>query len=201
MASAPEQIELVTNIIEEYNGASPADVEDGKAWYVKAHSQVRQLAEKYQITVNQAALVVAALSPQLAWPLNIKYADEFLERGECGHFLSCQVKAMECLSGSRQVLSENGKNALKTHNFAQLLENPYADLVCVDGHAASVALGRKVNKADSDRLTRNAKNFYNVVEGAYREAADMLGLEPSTLQAITWLVYRARTGIESLYGR
>ncbi len=201
MLPLPDQIELVTNIIDEYGFASEADISEGSQWYVNANYEVESLAIKYDITNRQAALVVAALSPQLAWALNIAYADDFLKLGQCGHFLSCQVRAMQCLSGSRIELSTNGKNALKTHYFAKLLEDPYADLVVIDGHAASIALGHKVTKADSNRLTTNARGFYDLCESSYREAADMLELKPSTLQAITWLSYRHRTGVEDHWGR
>jgi len=201
MLPLPEQIDLVTNILEEYNQATPLDLEEGRDWYYEASHKVEDLATKYKITHTQAALVVAALSPQLAWPLNIAYANDFLNLGHCGHFLSCQVKAMECLSGSRTALSTDGKNALKTHNFAQLLANPSADLIVIDSHAASICLGHKITKPDSDRLTKNTRGFYNLCESAYREAAAIANERSSALQAITWLSYRRRTGLEDIYGR
>lgn len=201
MLPLPNQIDLVTNILDEYNQAIPSDILEGRSWYSNASFEVRQLGIKYGITHKQAALIVSALSPQLAWSLNIAYANDFLRLGKCGHFLSCQIKAMECLSGSRTELSTNGKNALKTHNFAQLLYNSSLDLIIIDGHAASIALGYKVTKQESDRLTTNSRGFYNLCEDAYREAATIVDEIPSSLQAITWLAYRRRTGIEDHYGR
>ncbi len=45
------------------------------------------------------------------------------------------------------------------------------------------------------------KDFAQLLESAYREAAGVLGLKSSTLQAITWLSYRRRTGLEDHWGR
>ena len=61
-----------------YEQATPREWIDGCLWYERAHTEVKKVARKHGITMEQATHVVSALSPGRPWTDNIKSADSLI---------------------------------------------------------------------------------------------------------------------------
>jgi hypothetical protein len=64
--------------------------------------------------------------------------------------------------------------------------------VTVDRHAVAIVAGRPLTDREGKVLERIGP--YTYVAGAYRAAARRLGVAPTELQAVTWLVWRRLKG-------
>lgn len=62
----------------EYRRATPEQIEDGAAWYPTAHQIARDQAQEYEVTIEVAAGVIAALSPNMGWGQNVMLAERML---------------------------------------------------------------------------------------------------------------------------
>lgn len=122
-------------------------------------------------------------------------------------------KAQRILNGEHHS-SVLGDGSPKTSNFAHLIEHGGDDgsghtAVCVDRHALSVGLGRRITDQDfgdaelskpplaADKKAGHTENHrYRVVADAYRHAANELSgqhgihIAPHQVQAVTWVVQR-----------
>jgi hypothetical protein len=70
----------------------------------------------------------------------------------------------------------------------------HASHVTVDRHAVAIVYGRALSDREIKILERCGAYAY--IAASYRAAARSLGLEPSTLQAITWLAWRRLKGLD-----
>lgn len=162
-----------------------ADVSAGIDWYPEAYAIACDLGERYGCTSEQAAGIIAALSPQQAWAQSVRSAERFLATGERVHTESNMSKCRRILAGEdiATVL-----NAPKTTNFWLGIISLGQDGVCIDRHAIDIALG--VRHTEASRPTIGAK-LYRAAEQAYRDAADILSgmgalISPAELQSVTW---------------
>lgn len=162
-----------------------ADVSDGINWYADAHAIAEDYAERFSISVDQAAGIIAALSPMNSWAKNVKDAERFLATGARVHTDSNMRKCERILAGEDvwTVL-----NADKTRNFWLGIVSQGAEGVCIDRHAIDIALGVRHTEKSRPAL---GKRLYRAAADAYRAAADMLNAEgavvsPAELQAVTW---------------
>jgi len=181
-ATDKEHRRYVCNIIRAYESASADQEKRGREWYSTAHQVAEFMAEG---DVRKGAGVIAALSPQKTWDLNVRMARQALETGKAtGHVLDALNKAAKILAGAdpADVLPP----ALKTGMFYRTIMDPDdPDAVVIDRHAHDVAVGERYG--NRDRGLHN-KNRYATLAHAYREAARLLQTLPSTVQAVTWLV-------------
>lgn len=69
---------IASNVLEALRHASPEIQAFGERWYGQAHNDAEQIARETGMTVEQAAGVLAALSPKTAWEPNVRW----------GHFMS-----------------------------------------------------------------------------------------------------------------
>lgn len=182
IASDQDFHRYVSNIIRAYNAATTDQQKRGREWYTTAHQLAELMAEG---DVQRGAGVIAALSPQKAWPLNMAMARRTFEAGRAtGHVQDALNKVAKIMAGVDP--AEVLPMSLKTGNFYRTIVDPDdPDAVVIDRHAHDVAVGQRYGIVD--RGLHN-KNRYATLAHAYREAARILGVLPSTVQSTTWLV-------------
>jgi len=187
-ALLPSRGEMTGKILATYSRATEEQMLDGKSWYPTAHHLAVRLDPE---NPWRAAGVVSALSPQMDWDRNMFLAERTYAEGLAYGCLgaSCR-KANEIYNGTGQqddVLAVLGGR--KTVAFAiAIMEPDHATNVVVDRHAVSIALGRTSD--DSDVATLNRKGGYDWYADAYRAAAEIAGVAPNVMQAVTWTVWR-----------
>ena len=172
----------VANILATYGRATEDQILRGKAWYPDA----RDIAERIgKGDVRMGAGVIAALSANKSWPENVKIATRALGSGKAtGHVKDAITKATRIMNGADP--ADVLPMAAKTGNFYRCILDPSdPDAVCVDRHAHDVAVGRTFGSADRGLST---KGRYDALAECYRTAARRLGILPSELQAVTWVV-------------
>lgn len=174
---------MVKNILDTYHAATPEQIKEGTEWYPVAHDIARHIANG---DVAKGAGVIAVLSARNSWERNVLIATESFATGTpTGHTRANLEKARRIMSGEspESVLPMT----LKTGQFyACILDPADPDAVVIDRHAHDVAAGRRYG--DKENRGLSSRGRYNVVADAYREAAKTVGVSPSTLQAIVWVV-------------
>jgi hypothetical protein len=178
----------VGNILRVFSQATKGEIHAGTAWYKHASEETaRRLPELPRKT---AIGIVAALSPQTAWERNIRYAEKFVETGQCGQTGSNQAIAKAILEGAEplEVLNKGfGYGYGKVSNFFKCLSDQDTDAVCIDGHAYAIWAGERIT---TNKTPNISKRLYQAIEEDYQSAASAVGLKPHQIQAITWLAWR-----------
>jgi hypothetical protein len=125
-----------------------------------------------------------------AWERNIRYAEKFVETGQCGQTGSNQAIAKAILEGAEplEVLNKGfGYGYGKVSNFFKCLSDQDTDAVCIDGHAYAIWAGERIT---TNKTPNISKRLYQAIEEDYQSAASAVGLKPHQIQAITWLAWR-----------
>lgn len=193
------------NIIAVYDGTSELERRRGREWYRNAWRFSRALAETHwhagtQRRTIQAAGILAALAQNTGWDRNMELALEtFAAKGELagGTFASVRDKCSRIFQGERPELVLGGPKI--TAFYACIAAQGDCDDVCVDRHAAHIAMGRPLSNEDRARLLRVNKTYngYGRFVEAYRLAAhyinqrDSEDISPAQLQATVWVAWRA----------
>lgn len=171
-----------SNILATYHVATSDQRLRGAQWYVTAHELAGLISDGDFV---KGAGVIAALSANKSWPENQRLATRaFVTGTPSGHVGNAIEKATRILSGEspESVLPMDAK----TGNFYLCIADPnHPTAVCVDRHAHDIAVGRRFGNDDRGLSTRGR---YGALADAYRAAARKVGLNPATLQAITWVV-------------
>jgi hypothetical protein len=178
--------QYVRNIIDTWLDASAEQELQGRDWYPSAHRLAAGMAEG---DVRIGAGLLAALSPQTAWWLNVELATEAYETGTpARHLGDALAKASKILAGvdPAEVLPMDRKTG---HFYRCIFDPTDADAVCIDRHAHDIAVGEEYGARDRGL---GAKGRYALIAHCYREAAQRLGELPSAVQAVTWVVWRDR---------
>lgn len=174
----------VRNIISVWSIATDEQVENGRSWYKVAHETAKMLADG---DVKTGAGLLAALSPQTAWWLNVELACDAYEAGTARrHTKDSCSKANRILAGldPEDVLPMERK----TGQFYRCILNPEdSEAVCIDRHANDIAVGIPLGDWNRGLSTTSR---YNLIADCYREAARRLEQLPSTVQAVTWVAWR-----------
>ncbi|WP_432112843.1 DUF7178 family protein [Streptomyces sp. S1] len=172
----------VRNIVATYHQATEDQERRGKSWYRTAH----QLADMMSGgNVTAGAGVIAALSVNKAWDMNRRLAADAFEGNLHGTFSDALGKAAKILAGVDP--AEVLPMGIKTGNFYRCILDPDdAEAVCIDRHAHDIALGTPQGSKDRG-LSSRAR--YAALSLAYRNAAAILGVLPSQVQAVTWVVW------------
>jgi hypothetical protein len=184
MADDDMQEVYVRNIRAVWGRATDDQLARGRQWYRTANDIAEFISGG---DTKAGAGVLAALSPQKAWPTNVRLATEAFENGEArGQVQDAVAKAERIMLGEEPllVLPEDSK----TYNFYRAILDPDdPDPVVIDRHAHDVAAGERYG--ERNRGLSN-KNRYATLAHAYREAARRMGEIPSTVQAVTWVVWK-----------
>lgn len=174
----------VRNIMTVWYVATDEEIAEGREWYSTAHQTAKMLADG---DVATGAGLLAALSPQTAWWLNVELACEAFDSGTARrHTRDSCSKANKILAGIDpvDVLPMERKTG---HFYRCILDPSDSEAVCIDRHAYDIAVG--IPLGDWSRGL-SAHGRYRLVAECYREAARRLGELPSTVQAATWVAWR-----------
>ena len=189
MRKTIDQLSMRHNILEVYEQATADERAKGLEWYDNAHLITLGLAAKSGVRHWKVCGIVAALSPQCEWYRNLTLTKRFLLGEREGLHATTQLKKADAiiLASSIREVSDivYGKKSYKTEAFYHNLLGE-SDWVTVDRHALVIAV-----RGEWKHLTRLR---YRELTVAYSLLAGELGLEPSQLQATTWLTWRRMKG-------
>lgn len=157
----------------------------GLVWYDEAGRVAEDLARRGRVTKDQAAGIIAALSPQNYWHHNIRLAYEVVDGRRDGTFTASISKAIAIKHGKNPAIVLGGP---KTLAF-------YANIA---GNLEPVTLDRHMFKACGHKLAGCSPMQYAGMAEAVRSTAGAVGLEPAKFQAVIWLVIRERNRSISL---
>jgi hypothetical protein len=205
------------HIIDTFRSATPSERTRGELWYHTARLSALELTAlsghgpREPWSVDQAACVIAALSPQNKWSRNLEDAQAVARWYASPEPVSertppatatydwCRDRALQAATDSRDPWAALG-DGRKTKDFARLIANPNQPyVVCIDRHAYRIFRG----EAPGD--TRVSKSDYRAARLAYFDAAEQINREHGfslaspllacQIQSITWLAYRRQHGI------
>jgi hypothetical protein len=189
-------IPRVENVLAVYNGASAHALREGISWYTDAHNYAILLCMNYDISVAQAAGIIAALSPMNGWENNKRKATQLIRQnnGEGCGLLRNVAKAEAILFGGFDIDPLDILGGDKVRAFYQTILDPTADIVpVIDRHAFDIAVGERTDERRRGALGR--KGVYGQFADVYREAARIVGIGAPQMQAITWVAWREALGI------
>lgn len=197
------------NIVRTWTQATDEDKGQGARWYADAHRVAKAIGR------GDAALgagVLAAYSPQTAWPVNMLNAARAIEegRGIGGPGSGIYATAAMARAAHRMITGEHHSAVLsgpKIQDFAHLIEfggdqDPANPHVVVDRHAMSVAAGKRFHANGLDKAPLANRHYYGHVVRAYHEAANRISqlegrpISPHQVQATTWLVQQRKNAQE-----
>ena len=174
----------VRNIMSVWYLATDEQVAEGRKWYGQARETATMLADG---DTAVGAGLLAALSPQTAWWLNVELACDAYDTGTARrHTRDSCSKANRIMAGidPESVLPMQRK----TGQFYRCILDPTDPVaVCIDRHAYDIAVG--IPLGDWNRGL-SAHGRYALLAHCYWEAAQRLGEIPSTVQAATWVTWR-----------
>lgn len=173
-----------SNVLAVWESATPGQEAEGRRWYPMAHSLAEMMCDG---DARMGAGLIAALSPQTSWWLNVELASDAYETGRPARHLSDALsKAAKILAGidPADVLPMDRKTG---HFFRCIADPSDPDSVCVDRHAHDVAVGEPFGSRPRG-LTAHGR--YRLLADVYRAAARSVGELPSTVQAVTWVTWR-----------
>lgn len=183
-ADAEAREYYVRNIVSVWSIATDDQFEQGAHWYERAHWTARMLADG---DVKVGAGLLAALSPQTAWWLNVELACDAYDTGRASrHTRDSCSKANRIMAGvDPEDVLPMGR---KTGQFYRCILNPDDPVaVCIDRHAYDIAVG--IPLGDWKRGL-SAYGRYALLAQCYWEAAQRVGSTPSVVQAVCWVTWR-----------
>ncbi len=194
----------VKNIKAVYQLATAEEIVTGKAWYQVAKAAAQLIAERHGVSEVVAIGVIAALSPRNRWSRNLLDAENLIEAYVADSesaidtkvctFGANKIKALRILEAGNPLLDEilDILSGPKLREFATCINDSLTFDVCIDGHAYCIWNGGRTSLADVPRI---GVKLRAQIKEDYRDAASDLGLNPSALQAITWVAWRRLHGI------
>lgn len=183
---------VIDNVMSIYSVATEENIREGLAWYPGAHN----FAKSLDVDIERAAGIIAALSPMSGWENNKnKAAQLYRQNGivcvdgkKNGIGLSGNVtKAQEIYAGAKPLDVLKGN---KVRAFYETIVCPESvdPLPVIDRHAFDIAVGQRTD--DKSRAILDRKGVYLEFADCYRGAADVAGILPAQMQAITWIKWR-----------
>jgi hypothetical protein len=176
---------LTRRILSVFDGAPDETHNEGELWYQNAREACDDLAERHGLVIDQAVGVVAALSPNTRWEMNLLMAEELIANDRSMTYPANTEKAYRILAGEAP---DDVLGGFKVRSFyANILSGGFDNLVTVDGHAANIARGIR----QPIRLARVTHRQYAELTRAYQNAARLRSVTPPVMQATTWVAWRA----------
>ena len=194
-------------IVAKFTLATSQEVQLGCDWYRSALNIAGRIASKYDIRVEVAAGVIAALSPNNRWERNIIDAEAMIKCWSAGGtdedilavkvctYTKMQEKALAILrfdiyhkSSITGIL-----NGPKIIEFFNCITNPALNDVCIDGHAYSVWFGQRLTMKQVPNI---GKKLRQQIKTDYVDATTFINEElnesftPADIQAITWVAHK-----------
>lgn len=185
--------DMVARILDAYDKSSASDMAEGERWYETARITAAALCAGTALSVEQAAGVIAALSPRVRWESNVRAAAEVISAARrdpddnppnvAGYYRNVK-KAWRIATGWHPDNVLGGPKV--TSFYRNICGDEYE--VTVDVWAARLAEG-VTNKNGP------AGKRYKRIADAYRMAADARNVTPMIMQATTWVFTRRTYGI------
>lgn len=187
------------NILAVLKKATKEEIDYWSNWYEHAHGHVREIANEYDVPVEVAAAVAAVLSPNLGWKMNLmatrRVMDNWMHMGGAEDYpFHDKIPAYKTNVNKAYQILKTGDTSLvsgpKVSVFFQSLFNPVQtnkDLV-LDGHAINVWRGIKTSLKGLKNPTKAERK---AIIQDYRKVADIVGLTPQQVQAVTWFIWKA----------
>lgn len=192
----PDMDTMVSNVLEVFDRATAADVEEGATWYPKAFESCEAISELSGYSLEVVAGVMALTSIATGWALNESMPARILARVSKG-----DRSKPSWYTGSNPMwevvlrVVDGDITAIKgtktSKFFAAIMGDDSA--VTIDRHAMRIAYGSGM--WDSATLGN-----HRLMWEAYTIASDMRGVTPRTMQATTWVRYRKDRGLDKKYG-
>lgn len=169
------------NVVACFDAATDAEREAGMNWYNEAY----RFALSLDSNVWRAAGVIAALSVQKEWSLNMRLAERAYATGKVtGNFSTMNAQGQRILDGEHPMDVLGGD---KVRAFcAAIATDGMSDIAVIDRHAHDIAMGRVF----SDATRKIGKRLYRVMAMHYGEAAKEVGVSVNQIQAVTWVRWR-----------
>jgi hypothetical protein len=191
----------VSNVLAVYNGAFENHLRYGLSWYPTAHRAALRMGGGRAQHLSRNAGIIAALSPLNGWTNNVNKAAELISRRGRITVIKGQpngiglpdnvIKAIRIYKGEQPLDVLGGD---KVRAFYRTILDPTADIdPVIDRHAFDIAVGEVTD--DKRRGILSRKGVYHQFGLIYREAAAIVGISPSQMQAITWVAWREANGI------
>jgi hypothetical protein len=198
----------LTSILGTYYLANEPERSAGRMWYSEAHLKALYLSWPFSCGIITSAGVIAALSPHTKWEQNLRDAQTLFDRFKVlGADAASQVKvstygankakALTILKLQSPTVDDVAAvlNGLKSIAFYRCILGD-SQAVCVDGHAYSIWAGEHITTPKTPKIS---PRLYNQIANDYRTAALIISttsqpIEPSELQAITWLTHKRLFG-------
>ena len=182
--------------------ASVAEQSEGLSWYQRANLAAVRLADQYEISIDTAAGVIAALSPRNKWERNLIDAENLIAAFKAAGYDACE-EVKVCTFGANKkkaqdiLLYSAGSELVK-----EILSGPKLieffsciigeDDVCIDGHAYSIWFGDRIKLADVPSI---GKKLRAEIKKDYLAVAKKNNLTGYEVQAITWVAHRRIHGV------
>ena len=195
--------QYVRNILKVYRRATLDDTAHGVEWYDRAKRISQAIAKDTGVHINTVIGVMAALSPNNKWDINVRNTlvmcdawvngdgiDDFKVSTYGANKRKAWSMLYDDLTDDDDILTR--LNGQKTRSFYSNIRG--LDEVTIDGHALNIARGVRFNLTDDQ--TNIGKRLYRELQDAYIRAAKRVGVEPHELQAITWTTWRREHGIK-----
>ena len=165
--------------------------EDRHDWYKDALAYASYVALYIdgKKAINKACGVIAALSPVKTWSHNKTCALDLVTTGDCGHMKQFKQKAKDILASDgtdETILSILNGNKISAF-FLNIRYPDVANVITIDRHALSIALGRWITEEDYRGMTTKQYNFF---VHCYVIAATQVGVTPLLMQSATWVKWR-----------
>lgn len=159
---------------------------NGLDWYNKTNGVAQKISATSGLTIYQTAGIIAALSCNKSWPVNLSQAWEFCQTGNAGHIKMVLDKCRQITKTTDREEISCILNGLKIRNFfLNIAEPEKSGPVTIDRHTWNAAVyGKRV----TSQFVCTAKRYRETAE-VYRETARELGLMPHELQAVIWTNY------------
>lgn len=190
VAPMPRVSRLADNIRRVHVMATASERVHGKAWYNDANREAWSLAQRYGVSVETSAAIIAVLSPQVSWTRNVAMARELFATGGTSGLGANVAKAQALLAGANP---DDVVSGPKVSCFYANILDPSGHEITVDRHAFDIAQGRRTDAATRGQLS--LKGHYARYCQAYQLVADEIGIGACQLQAITWVAWRRMHGI------
>lgn len=178
------------NILAVYSRATAEETARGNAWYPTAARGCEVWSQAHGIDARTVASVIAALSPQCEWTMNLRHALNMLS-GDNLPIAGPSQPLQANVRKARAILLDGALSpdayfieGFKVKAFARNLQGD-ANAVTVDTHAGQIALADVTATPSLSHLST-----YGPFADAYRKAARVAGVAPSAMQAITWLTWK-----------
>lgn len=186
--------QFACRIAEVYENAPEAVKERGADWYTgTARAFAERVADDCGLSFKVAAAIVAACSPRTRWSVQVRNTTAMVkhlldggspETAPAGAlFVRERTKAAAILDGDM--------TALRGPKVEPFYRNICGDesVVTIDVWAVRVALGD--SQADEETIGYWIRGRRRIIlEAAYHQAADWLGVSVAAVQAVTWVAVR-----------